>query len=173
VSVSTTKTATGSVPTVSSKTHWINVCPATSVPDDAGVCVLIDGVQIAVFHIAARDAWYAIQNRCPHWNEMVLWRGLTGEQDGEAKVACPMHKRTFALASGKGLSDDEYAVQTFDVRVVGGEVQIAQPSDEWLAEERARTAECSGRHFDAAARANAAAPGDAGAQRSPARRDVA
>ena len=109
---------------MSDKTSWVTVCSAASVPDDSGVAVLIEGAQIAVFHIAARDAWYAVQNRCPHWNEMVLWRGLTGEQDGEAKFACPMHKKGFALGSGTCLTDDDLGLKTFPVRVVDGEVQL-------------------------------------------------
>ena len=96
---------------------WIAVCNATDVPPDGGACVLYRGMQIAVFHLAARGEWYAVQNRCPHWNELVLWRGMTGERDGEPKIACPMHKRSFSLRTGACLSEETESIRTFPVRV--------------------------------------------------------
>jgi nitrite reductase (NADH) small subunit len=125
--------------------HWIAVCHRDDVPPDGGACVLFRGVQIAVFHLAARDEWHAVQNRCPHWNEQVLWRGITGERDGEPKVACPMHKRTYSLRSGAALGDDTPALLTFPVRVdTDGRVFIAAPSDEILERERSLCARRGG-----------------------------
>jgi NAD(P)H-dependent nitrite reductase small subunit len=96
-------------------------------------------MQIAVFHLAQRGEWYAVQNRCPHWNELVLWRGIVGERDGEPKVACPMHKRSFSLRSGTCLSQDAESIRTFPVRVdEDGLVWIEAPPEEVVARERAR-----------------------------------
>ena len=66
--------------------EWVEVCGVDDVPADAGICVLVEGAQIALFRVAGDAQIYAVQNRCPHWNEMVLWRGLTGEHDGEPRV---------------------------------------------------------------------------------------
>ncbi len=116
---------------------WIAVCHRDDVIPDGGACVFYEGIQIAVFRIAARDEWYAVQNRCPHWNEQVLWRGMTGERDGEPKVACPMHKRTFSLRTGAAFAGDTPDLLTFPVRVVAdGRVFVGVPSAEVVARER-------------------------------------
>ena len=61
------------------------------------------GKQIAVFHFARRNEWYACQNLCPHKMQMILSRGMIGSEKGEPKVACPFHKKTFSLKTGKNL----------------------------------------------------------------------
>ena len=61
---------------------------------------------------------------------MVLARGLLGSDDGEPKVACPMHKKTFSLETGKGLSDPSFCVRTFPVEVREGELFVKMPPPE-------------------------------------------
>ena len=58
---------------------------------------------------------------------MVLGRGLLGDQQGEPKVACPMHKKTFSLCTGKGLSDASYAIRVYPVEVRDGDVYVKLP----------------------------------------------
>jgi nitrite reductase (NADH) small subunit len=117
---------------------WVAVCHVDDVPDDGGACVLYRGMQIAVFHLSGRDEWYAVQNRCPHWNELVLWRGMTGEHGSEPKIACPMHKRAFSLATGECLNAEGDAIRIFAVRVAeDGLVWIEAPSDAVVAGELA------------------------------------
>lgn len=70
---------------------------------------------------------------CPHRRAFVLAHGILGDQAGEPKVACPLHKRTFSLRSGECLNGDEPAVQTFPVKVEGGEVFVCLPPQEDLA----------------------------------------
>jgi NAD(P)H-dependent nitrite reductase small subunit len=101
-------------------------------PRDGGGAIDHGGVQIAVFHVAAEDRWYATQNLCPHKRELVLARGLVGDQGGEPKVACPLHKKTFSLHSGSCLSGDAPDIATFPVRVVNGEVLVELPEPEAL-----------------------------------------
>ena len=85
---------------------------------------MVEGRQIAIFHMAHEDRWYATQNRCPHWGEEALSRGLVGESGGVARVACPFHKRTFSLADGKCLSGDEMEIDVFPVKVDGEQVWL-------------------------------------------------
>ena len=75
----------------------------------------------------ANGRWYAAENRCPHTGDMVLGRGIVGDQDGRAKVACPQHKKTFDLETGAGLSDPEFCVATFETRVDEGKVYVQLP----------------------------------------------
>jgi nitrite reductase (NADH) small subunit len=60
--------------------------------------------------------------------DMVLARGLLGDQKGTPKVACPQHKKTFSLKSGECLSGDPYKIRTFPVRVEDGDVYVELPS---------------------------------------------
>jgi nitrite reductase (NADH) small subunit len=104
---------------------WFFACNVIDVPPNGGVCVKYDDVQIALFRFARREAWYATQNLCPHRQQMALSRGMTGTHNGEPKVACPFHKKTFSLEDGRCLSDDtECSLTTYPVRVENEKVYI-------------------------------------------------
>src|ERR1019366_1182889 len=82
---------------------WTRVAAVGDVPRDGGIAIRHGASQVALFHFASRGQggeWYATQNLCPHKQEMVLARGILGDQAGAPKVACPMHKKTFDLESG-------------------------------------------------------------------------
>ena len=104
--------------------NWFAACGVEDVPANGGVCVKYQETQIALFHFARRDEWYATQNECPHRQQMALSRGLIGTQNDEPKVACPFHKKTFSLATGECLSGDECSIKTYPVRVENGQVWI-------------------------------------------------
>ena len=106
---------------------WVRVAAVGDVPRDGGVTVAVGTAQIAVFHLATRGSWYATQAMCPHRKDMVLGRGLLGTQGDVPKVACPMHKKTFSLATGEGLSDPAYGIQTFPVEIRGDDVWVYAP----------------------------------------------
>jgi len=111
---------------------WVRLASVRDVPVDGGIAARYGDVQIAIFHFASRGAWYATQNLCPHKREMVLARGILGDQAGAAKVACPLHKKTFDLSSGVCLSGDDLAVATFPVRIEGEDVLVELPPIEDL-----------------------------------------
>ena len=106
---------------------WFPAARVDAFPRDGGACVLAGSLQIAVFNFASRGQWYACQNMCPHTGDMVLARGIVGDQAGKPKVACPMHKKTFSLESGECLSGEDFNVLTFPVRVEDGSVWIELP----------------------------------------------
>jgi nitrite reductase (NADH) small subunit len=81
-------------------------------------------MQIAVFNFTRRNEWYACQNLCPHKMQMILSRGMIGSHEGEPKVACPFHKKTFSLKSGQCLNADVDSISVFPVRVEDGFVYI-------------------------------------------------
>lgn len=106
---------------------WFFACYADDVPEDGGVCVKYNDEQIAVFNFSRRGEWFATQNLCPHKQQMVLSRGMigsTGDQC-EPKVACPFHKKTFSLLTGKCLSGDEYQIKTYPVKIHDGKVYVS------------------------------------------------
>jgi nitrite reductase (NADH) large subunit len=110
--------------------EWVNVGKAWDFPKDGGACVKHGGLQIAVFNFVSRGQWYATQNMCPHKKAPVLSRGIIGDQDDMPKVACPLHKKTFSLEDGRCLSGEEFAIETFPVKVEGDDVYLLLPPAE-------------------------------------------
>ena len=97
---------------------WILACKTEDVPDNGGVCVKHNDQQIALFYFARRNEWYATQNMCPHRKQMALSRGMLGSANGEPKIACPFHKKTFSLADGRCLnSEEDLHINTYPVKV--------------------------------------------------------
>ncbi len=119
-----------------SEKRWEAICKTDDVAPNSGAAIYLDGIQLAVFNIESRGLWFATQNRCPHWNEMVLSRATVGEENGKVKIACPMHKKTFNLQSGCGLSDADMHIQTFAVKIEDDLVWIEYPNSDFFARER-------------------------------------
>lgn len=106
---------------------WVHVGTTEDFPQNGGATIQYGKTQIAVFHFTTRGAWYACQQMCPHKKAFVLSRGILGDSNDVPKVACPLHKKTFALTSGACLSGEDYTVQVFPVRVVGADVYLELP----------------------------------------------
>jgi len=104
---------------------WQQVCRVEDAIVNGGVCLKVDDQQIALFYFQRRDAWYATQNECPHKKQMILSRGMIGSLGETPKVACPFHKKTFALDTGECLSGDTCAIRTYPVKVEAGMVYIS------------------------------------------------
>ena len=93
--------------------RWHRVGCVSDFPKDAGACVKCQGIQIAVYRFSSRNEWHACENMCPHKRELVLSRGLLGDQGGVPKVACPSPRESVSLQSGKCLSGEDYTVKVF------------------------------------------------------------
>lgn len=106
---------------------WVRMAAVEDFPRDGGKVVRHGGAQIAIFRFESRGEWYATQNSCPHRGDNVLARGLLGSHQDEPKVACPMHKKTFSLLTGKGLNDPSFQIQTFPVETRDGAVWVNLP----------------------------------------------
>ena len=104
--------------------EWADVGPRENFPPDGGIAVRCQGRQLAVFYFADRDEWYATDNRCPHKGDMVLGRGLIGDKSKEPIVACPMHKKVFSLRDGRCLTDEQYSVNIYPVKIADGRVLL-------------------------------------------------
>ncbi len=124
--------------------RWVHVGKTWNFPKDGGATIKYGKTQIAVFNFDSRGEWYATQNMCPHKREFVLSRGLLGDQNDKPKVACPVHKKTFSLETGKGMSDTDYSIQTFPVKLHGDDVHLLLPSVEVLDAIFATDKNCNG-----------------------------
>ena len=114
---------------------WQKLARTQDVVRDCGATVEHEGVQLAIFNFERRDEWYATQAVCPHRKDAILGRGLLGDQAGEPKVICPLHKKAFSLETGKCLNDPNYRVQVFPVEVRGDEVWVKLPPSAELRKE--------------------------------------
>jgi nitrite reductase (NADH) large subunit len=113
--------------------HWIDVGAADDFPANGGGAVKVGGAELAVYNHVAVGKWYATQNSCPHKQLQVLSRGLLGLQGDVPKVACPIHKNTYNLETGKGISNPGLNVATFEVKIENGRVLLHLPPNEVLA----------------------------------------
>jgi nitrite reductase (NADH) large subunit len=120
--------------------EWVRLASVHDVPLDGGIAARHGDTQIAIFHFAPKGAWYATQNICPHKRQMVLARGILGDQSGAPKVACPLHKKTFDLSTGKCLSGEDLEIATFPIRLEGDDVWVELPPADELAKTACRDA---------------------------------
>ncbi|UZO80026.1 nitrite reductase small subunit NirD [Aquimarina sp. ERC-38] len=110
--------------TIDEVTVWFKAATTLDFPENGGACIKYKDKQIAVFNFARKNKWYACQNICPHKMEMVLSRGMIGDQAGIAKVACPMHKKTFSLENGENLNGDLPPIATYPVKIENNMVYV-------------------------------------------------
>ncbi len=98
----------------------IRVCALEEIPPEEGRVVRIADRPIAIFRSGA--SVYALDNTCTHMGGP-LADGLVAD----ATVACPLHERRFALATGAAVGHDCGAVAAYPVEVVDGDVLITVP----------------------------------------------
>jgi len=107
--------------------RWTAVCPLERIVPNTGVCALVDGAEVAVFHIAGAPAQvYAISNFDPNSDASVLSRGLTGSLGGRLVVASPIYKQHFDLRTGECLEAPEHSVTSYPARILDGQVWIGR-----------------------------------------------
>ncbi|MBP1838915.1 nitrite reductase small subunit NirD [Formosa algae] len=105
-------------------TVWFKAASVDAFPNDGGACVKYKDLQIAVFNFSRLNAWYACQNLSPEKQEMVLSRGMLGDQKGIPKIACPLHKKTFSLLTGENLNGDLDPIAIYPVKIEDNFVYI-------------------------------------------------
>jgi len=105
--------------------QWTAVCAAGDILPDTGVCALVDGVHVAVFHVGATQQFFAIDNIDPKSRASVLSRGLVGSLGERIVVASPLYKNHFDLRNGECLEAPEHSVRAHAVRVHEGRVLVA------------------------------------------------
>ncbi|MDQ1428101.1 MAG: nitrite reductase small subunit [Acidimicrobiaceae bacterium] len=104
---------------------WADVCAFDQLISGRGVCALVAGRQVAIFRVD--DELYALSNYDPFSEAFVLSRGIVGSAGDRLKVASPVYKQSFDLATGACLEDPSVTVPVFSARVVAGRVQVGCP----------------------------------------------
>jgi nitrite reductase (NADH) small subunit len=95
---------------------WTAVCRGDDIVSNTGVCVLINGKQIAVFKLEDESV-YAIDNLDPFSGASVLSRGIVGDLKGEVVVASPVYKQHFSLKSGQCVEEQDVKIAVYPARV--------------------------------------------------------
>lgn len=112
-----------------SEKNWITVGKVSDFSPNVGTPILYSDTQLAIFNNAQRGEWYCTQNMCPHKQAFVLSQGIIGDASGVAKVACPLHKKNFALADGEEIGEGDLKLITFPVKIEGDEVKVELPAE--------------------------------------------
>jgi nitrite reductase (NADH) small subunit len=106
-----------------STTDFTAVCDLDRLTPDRGVAAMVDGVAVAVFHLAGGEL-AVVDNVEPISGASVVSRGLVGEVDGSPTVASPLYKQRFDLRTGVCLDDPTAAIGVHHVRTVEGRVEV-------------------------------------------------
>ncbi len=106
--------------------NWVPVCQLDDIVPNTGVCALVNGEQVAVFHVDDGEARvFAIGNYDPNSQAAVLSRGLVGSLGERIVVASPIYKHHFDLATGECLEEPRSSVNAYAARVENGQVWVA------------------------------------------------
>jgi nitrite reductase (NADH) small subunit len=106
---------------------WIDVCALADITPNTGVAVLIGDVQIAIVRVGEGpdEQIFAVGNYDPFSRAFVIARGIVGDRAGVPKIASPIFKQNFDLATGQCLDDPNVRLPTYPTRVRDGRVAIA------------------------------------------------
>jgi nitrite reductase (NADH) large subunit len=112
-----------------SEKKWVTVGKTADFSPNVGTPILYSDTQLAIFNNAQRGEWYCTQNMCPHKQAFVLSQGIIGDAEGVSKVACPLHKKTFALDGGEEIGEGDLKIMTFPVKIDGENVLVELPNE--------------------------------------------
>ena len=104
---------------------FITVAKVGAIPEGEGQSFQVGDRLVAVF--LQDGQYFAIDDLCPHMGASLG----AGYLDDEGDVTCPWHAWRFCVSNGKWADNPRLAVDTFDVRVVGNEIQVrvARPDE--------------------------------------------
>lgn len=105
------------------------ICSLDDLVENSGVCVLVDGQQVALFWLrtpgtSGPGELFAIGNFDPLGGANVLSRGILGSVGDQLVVASPLYKQHFCLRSGQCLQQPEVRVPVYQVLLAQHKVLI-------------------------------------------------
>ncbi len=108
---------------VQEPTGYLPVCRVADLEVGRGAAALVHGQAVALFR-TADDRVLEVSNHDPFEHTSGLARGIVGRRGDVAFVASPRHGHAFDLGTGRCLVVENIAVSVYDVRVVGGVVEV-------------------------------------------------
>jgi nitrite reductase (NADH) small subunit len=104
-------------------TGWVDVIVEVDLETEVGVPALVGAAAVAVFKTYAGEL-FAVSNIDPRTGSSVIARGIVGTRGEIPTVASPLYKEVYDLRTGVCLDDQSKQLETFEVRVTGGTVQV-------------------------------------------------
>jgi nitrite reductase (NADH) small subunit/3-phenylpropionate/trans-cinnamate dioxygenase ferredoxin subunit len=98
--------------------QFVTVAKVGAIPEGQGGAFQVEDRLIAVFNRGGQ--YFAIDDLCPHMGASLG----AGCMDEEGVVACPWHGWRFAVADGTWCDNPRIKIDSFEVRVVGDEIQV-------------------------------------------------
>lgn len=99
--------------------EFVKVASANEIAPGHGMLVTVKGRDIALFNVDGN--FFALSNACTHEEGPLAEGEISGHE-----VICPWHGAKFDVRTGEVLGPPAYdAVTRYDVRVTGGDIEIA------------------------------------------------
>lgn len=96
------------------------VCRVGEIPEGQGRAFVVKDRIVAVFN--DDGTYYGTDDTCPH-----MGASLAQGQMFEGTVICGWHAWRFCIKEGTWLDNPRLKIDTFDVRVQNGEIQVKVP----------------------------------------------
>lgn len=108
---------------------WEDVCFLSRLIPERGIAALLGEHQVAIFRIDDESGTqlYAVDHIDPRMKAPTMARGLVGSVGDEPTVAAPLLKEKYSLVTGECLTDPQYSLNVFEVRVHQHTVQLRKP----------------------------------------------
>lgn len=103
--------------------EFTTVAKVGEIKEGLGQAYAVNGRMVAVFKVG--DEYHAIDDFCPHMGASLAG----GPVDGNT-VVCPWHAWRFCITDGKWCDNPRIGIDTFEVRVVGDEIQVLVPDQQ-------------------------------------------
>jgi 3-phenylpropionate/trans-cinnamate dioxygenase ferredoxin subunit len=106
-----------------SKVEYLEIAPASELPNGERLFVEIEGKPIVIFNIAGQ--FYSIADVCSHDD------GPVGEGDIEGyNITCPRHGAEFDVRTGQVMSMPAVVdIPAYPVKILDGMIQIGIPRE--------------------------------------------
>jgi nitrite reductase (NADH) small subunit/3-phenylpropionate/trans-cinnamate dioxygenase ferredoxin subunit len=99
--------------------QFVPVAKVGAIPEGEGRSFQVGDRLVAVFR--HQGEYLAIDDLCPHMGASLG----AGYLDEEGVVTCPWHAWRFCARDGKWADNPRLAVDTFEVRICGDEIQVS------------------------------------------------
>jgi nitrite reductase (NADH) small subunit/3-phenylpropionate/trans-cinnamate dioxygenase ferredoxin subunit len=104
----------------STDADFVTVAKIGAIPEGEGASFQVGKRLVAIFN--HQGEYRAIDDLCPHMGASLG----AGYLDEEGLVTCPWHAWRFNTCNGKWADNPRLSVDTFEVRVVGDEIQVRE-----------------------------------------------
>ena len=98
--------------------EFVSVAKVGAIPEGSGESFAVKGRMVAVFN--ENGQYRAIDDLCPH-----MGASLAAGHVEDGIVICPWHAWRFKTCDGTWCDNPKIKIDSFPVRVVGDEIQVA------------------------------------------------